>query len=152
MSKRLLALVTAALAAMAIATGCGSDSDGETTEAITKAAYVMKADAICVEFNEDTSAKFTAFNRRDSRATNAEQIAITKAVYLANLQKRLDKIQELPLPEEQEEKISALLAEMQKGIREATSQKAIAFNNTDGFFTKANELAGELGFKYCYEV
>ncbi|HEY6730652.1 MAG TPA: hypothetical protein VI039_06465 [Solirubrobacterales bacterium] len=145
-------MATAALAAMAIATGCGSDSDGETTETITKAAYVKQADAICLKFNEDTSAKFQALNQQGSPPSVAEQRAMTRKVYLGNLQRRLDGMKALPLPEEEEEEIVALLTATQKGIREALSQDAIAYTSTYEHFSKANKLAQGLGFKYCYEV
>lgn len=151
MKQWALILAVAALALAAITAGCG-ESESEGSDTVSKAEYVKRADAICLKLNKDTSAKYGALNQRGRPLTAAEQREATKSVYLANLQKRLDELQQLPMPEGQEEKVSALYAALQEGIRNATAQKAIAFTNTYGFFAKANKLAKELGFEYCYEV
>ena len=148
-NRLLLTLTVGVLAAMLTAAGCGGSDEPES---LTKAEYVKRANAICVKLNKDTSVKFDTFYREPGKPTTAQLKAMTKSVYLGNMQARLDQLRELPVPEGEEAKVDALLAAMQKGIDEAASQRAIAFQNTTLFFTRANKLAQELGPEYCYGV
>lgn len=150
MTKRLLTTATVALAAIAIAGGCGDSEEAPAT--ISKAQYVKRADAICLKLNLETSDRYSVINLRKKLPTVAEQRETTQSVYLTNLEERLKKMEALPLPEQGQEELTEFLALLKRGIREAGEKEAIAFTNTSGFFRKANQLAEDIGFKYCYEV
>ncbi len=77
MSKRLIAVLAAVVALVALAAGCGSSDDsttdtGSATVTITKAQLIAQGDAICKQGNEEIEEGFEQFQKENDIPKNQE--------------------------------------------------------------------------------
>lgn len=148
MSKRFLTLLAGVMALAALTTGCGGSDD----EALTKAEYVKQANAICKKLNEETAVKYEAFYKANKDAGTAELQATVATMYLPALEERVEALNELTPPAEDEEKVEAILDALEAGIDDTASQNLIPFQATQKVFEKANKLALGYDLAYCYSA
>jgi hypothetical protein len=134
-----------------LAAGCGSDSDGETT-ALTKKQFISQANAICIKHNKKTANAYDGFFRRKKPASASEVTQFANRVYYANLERRVQELEELVPPAADEDEVAALIETQKKGIEKAKAEKAVPFQSTFAAFQKANKRAEKYGVAYCIAV
>lgn len=143
--KYLAGLLFALVACLALA-GCGG---GDETTALTKAEYVAKANAICVnekkalegeieQYSEDRNLKY-----REPSAKVIEDVA--EEVLLPSLERRIRKLKALAAPQGDEGEVAAIIAAAEKGLQ-AEPQLLISGKS----FDKAEKLATQYGLHECF--
>lgn len=160
MSKRLIALLIAAMALAAIAAGCGSSDDStDTVEVdvnVTKAQLIEQGDTICKQGNEEIEEGFEAFQEDhdipDGQEPSDEQgVEIVEQVIVPNLKTQSELIRGVGTPEGDEEEIEAMLDSLDTAIEEAEDDPESLFNEDTDPFADANEKAQAYGFSECGE-
>ena len=154
MSKRIIAMLLAALALVVVA-GCGSDDDegGEETQTLTKVEFIKQGDEICGEA-EDRSEKeaeeFAEENGFTLEKANEEQIeeAISEVLVPA-LNRQAEELDALGAPEGDEERVEAIVTALEDGASEVADEPKIAFQGQP--LKEASKLAKDYGFKVCGE-
>lgn len=149
MSKRLSALLVGVIALAALTTGCGSSSEDE---ALTKAEYVKQTNAICKKLNEKSAARYEAFYKTHKKATPAELRATVATMYVPTVEARIEAINNLAPPSQDEEKVEAISNALEAGIEATDARHPIPFQTTQEVFEKANKLALGYGLTYCYSA
>jgi hypothetical protein len=150
-SKQLQVLVAFfALVIALTAFGCGGGSDTTESDSLTKAAYVKQADQICAKTEDRQRALLTEFQKQNKNATEG-QATTEKMISFAALppmEKQLEELSQLPLPEKEAAKAKAYLTELEKGLKIAEKEPGTLLI-TPGAFTKSEEAARAFGFKTC---
>ncbi len=160
MSKRLIAMLAAAMAIAAIAAGCGSsdDSSGTTdvTVAVTKTELIKQGDTICKQGNEEIEQGFEKYakenNIPDGKEPSDEQgVEIVETVIVPNLKTQSELIRGIGAPEGDEEQIEAMLDSLDTAIEKAEEDPESLFNEDTDPFGDANQKAQAYGFSECGE-
>jgi hypothetical protein len=144
-----ICLGTAVLAMVAIGCG-GGDSTGGTTATMSKHQFLKKANLACEEaINEQTAAFQRLVSKAESEASpNGAQVRDEAADrMLAIASSLIDKLEALGLPEGEEDKAEALLAEYREGLSRAEAKPASFF--TGKAFGKADDAAEAYGLTRC---
>jgi hypothetical protein len=124
--KQLIVLVAAVLAAALVVTGCGS------SDSISKAEFVKKADAVCKKGEEAVRKDFGAFaetHENVKKPTEADYAELVDAVVVENVEKEVDDLRALGAPEGDEGKVEAMLQareERQKGKKQSQGRESQA--------------------------
>jgi ABC-type lipoprotein release transport system permease subunit len=139
-------LAAAALLAVgALAAGCGSSDDSDSsTSNLTKAAWIAKADAICQQGNQEIEqAAKEQFGNQKPSAADVQQFA--RGVALLGTQDQVDQIRALGAPSGDEDQVNHILDTVQADIDKAKSAGDIEQNT----FADGNALATQYGLKVC---
>jgi hypothetical protein len=145
-----------ALALVVLAAGCGSDdSSTETTAALSKAAFVREADAICRENREKiikAAAKIPLQEKPEAR--EAVERKLISSLLIPGLEEVVDRIRDLGPPPSGEAQIERILVLTENAIEEAETEPetyVAGENYRDGSvrFGEANRLARGYGMKSC---
>jgi hypothetical protein len=138
-----------ALAALVV-TGCGGDSESQTTESLTKAQYVKQADAICKRQNEKKDAALNkAYEELQKEKTGAGRAGEEKIIEIAlpPIAEMTEEVAELGVPTEQSEEAEKFVGEMEAAISEVQDDPSLALDEEP--FEGAKARAARLGFKQC---
>jgi hypothetical protein len=154
LSKRIIAMLLAALALVVVA-GCGSSDDDEGTseETLTKVEFIKQGDKICEEAedrSEEEAEEFAEENGFELEKASEEQIeeAITEVLVPA-LNQQAEEIQALGAPEGDEERVEAIVTALEDGASEVADEPKLAFEGQP--LKDASKLAKDYGFKVCGE-
>jgi len=143
MNGKTARILAVALAAGALAAGCGDDTD-------PKEEYIAKGDEICARGTFKIGR--TAQDRFGSPAPppeQAPQFARQKIVPILE-QRVVTKLRELEPPEGDEEQVEAIYDELEQAVdRLRANPELITEPNTGGAFDQANRLAQDYGFEQC---
>jgi hypothetical protein len=141
-----VAMAVLAIAAMAAA-GCGSSSKSKTTTApaITKAAFVSKANAICTKGNKATNA---AGAKLGKNPTKAQLTAYAKTVAVPSIQLQITSVKALGAPSGDEATVKKMLTLAQADLNKLKSNPALLNGKTDAFADFA-KIAHPYGLKAC---
>jgi hypothetical protein len=156
MRGRLLWLMAALAASVALgfAAGCGNDDESAgsatTAQAITKAEFIAQADEICADadaaIEETASATFTTPGPPDAATLEA----FATDTLIPSLQAQHDEIAALPRPSGDEAAIDAILASLQEGIAEGTADPSLFVTDAGpAGVARATALAQEYGLQEC---
>jgi acetylornithine deacetylase/succinyl-diaminopimelate desuccinylase-like protein len=147
--------VPAALFAICLSSllaGCGSGDSKPPTALPSKAEFVKQADALCKQTQEAVLGRVQAHVRKYPGSLNIHpEIARDKLILLLarpEIQKEAHRLAALPAPKGDEEKIQAIVAALEAGIRKAEEDP---LSTVAGTYRKASQLATAYGIK-CYEV
>lgn len=144
----LVVIVTAAL----VVAGCGSSSSSDST-ALSKAAFIKKADAICAKTDGVQAAKFRTYaaSHKQLLGTRAGMEQVIRIVGIRPVFTEVKEIAALPAPEGDEERIASIL----QGIEEATKKAEKEPSSTERYngnpYLGVKKMAREYGFKACAE-
>lgn len=155
MSKRIIAMLLAALVLVVVA-GCGSGDDdegGEETQTLTKVEFIEQGDKICEEAEERSESEAEQFaedNGFELEKASKEEIeeAITEVLVPA-LNQQAEEIKALGAPEGDEKRVEAIVAALQDGASEVADEPKLAFEGQP--LKEASRLAKDYGFKVCGE-
>jgi hypothetical protein len=156
LSKRLIVLLAGVMAIAIVAAGCGSSSDDSTDAVVglTKTEFIKQGDAICKKGSAALSKEAEEFADENdvdiSKPTEEQQEEVIETVVGPALQAQADELGELGAPAGEEDKVSAILDALEAGAEELEDNPAALLkSNGKRPLDKANELAGEFGFKEC---
>jgi hypothetical protein len=137
--------LTALVALGAIAAGCGSSDDNDSsTSDLTKAEWIAKADAICQQGNQEINqAAHEQFGNQKPTAADVQQFA--RGVALLGTQDQIDKIRALGAPSGDEDQVNKILDTVQADIDQAKSSGDIE----ESTFDDGDALAQQYGLKVC---
>lgn len=129
--------------------GCGSDSDGT----IDQATFAKQADAICKKISGRMSAETKAAVARESFGQGAPDgrvlAKIVREIAVPALETELREIQELGLPEGEEQQAETFFAALRQAIDTGRTKPA-AFASGQSIPYEAAEVAGrKMGLTGC---
>lgn len=128
---------------------CGSDdsSSDDLSDSITKADFVAQANEICAESNKTIDAgEKEAFS--GGQPTQADVDSFINDTLLPEVESQINDIEALPVPEGEEDQITAILDAANKGLEEGKADPASLQGNGDPF-AEANKLANAYGMTEC---
>jgi hypothetical protein len=148
MFKRVVYL-SAVVVAVA-ASGCGGGSSTDGGETISKHQFLKMANAVCSKAIDEQTATFQRLvsKARSEEAPNLAQVrkeATDQMLSIAG--SLLDDLESLGLPEGEEEKVKALLAEYRTALASAEADPALFF--TGKAFGEADDAAAGYGLFKC---
>jgi len=124
--------------------GCGgSDSP-------TKAEFVKQADAICAETDKTQRVGLADYQQENpgSESNEAGQSKAIVEVGLPPIRQEAEELAALEAPSGDEEKIEALVTEIEKAIEKSEADPTLLLG-AENPFDQATKLATEYGFKAC---
>jgi len=147
--KRGILATGMAILALALATGCGDDSEAS----ITKAEFVDQANAVCKEVlkakNVLVKEELAQIKKEGKSLELDEKDALAViAVALPPLTELPDKLRQLEVPEGEEEPVEAIIDSYATGVREMEEDPGNAFG-ADYPFKEGDELAERYGLNVC---
>jgi len=145
MNKKLLTLAALLSVAALFAAGCGGDDDSSSGEpAPTKAAYIVKADAICTAGQTDFEAIVQDLPG-DIEAPESQAAIVDAIVPLYRDQ--IEQLRALTPPEGDEETTATIY----DAVDEATDviEENPSALGPDNLFDEANTLATDYGLQVC---
>jgi hypothetical protein len=156
MGRGPLALIAAAIVAALLVAGCGGSDDSSSGKSISKEEFIAKADAICKAGNERMEKELFKFLRQSRTGGSLRKPSVEQnekfivAVLIPNLKREIKEIKALGVPDGDEERIDALIAALEEGLKTAEDKTAtVAAGTSDIVFGIASRLAGEYGATVC---
>ena len=119
-------------------------------ERLTEEEFVSAANEACTEGNEEIQAAADEIGSSGQQPTEDQLEGFVDSIVDA-IQGQIDDIDELNPPEDMEEDVDALVAELQSSLDALEEQGAEALRSEENPFTDANEIAGDLGLTVCAE-
>jgi hypothetical protein len=140
----LLALTAAAL--LPVLGGCGDSSEEASAEAtMPLERYGFKTDLICSNGSIEQTELATVYLEKHPQAE--EQDMVLPAM-VPPIEKEIEELHALGLPQGHEEEAEAFLEEMEKAL-EALKEEPEELSQKNNPFEKANQLAAKLGLGDC---
>jgi hypothetical protein len=154
-SKQLIALAFAGALTVGLIAGCGS-SGGETSTssapALTKAAFLKQADAVCAKNVERIESSFAVFEKKHGgfeKASSVDAMAeFSDATIIPALKSEAEKLRALGAPSGDEDKINEILDTFEEGIEEREAKLEDPSIDVVAVH-KADEMANKYGLKVC---
>jgi hypothetical protein len=150
-NKGIVWAVVAGLASLALVIGGCGGGDDETTS-LTRAEFVKQGNEICKKQEERRSKLiYKVAEEAGSDPNKPLPTSARKALVLETLppyEEMAEELDALGAPEGDEEKVEALVKEMEKTAQAIKADPLTAVSSTIQF-TKANELAEENGLPEC---
>jgi hypothetical protein len=141
-------MATAGLLMVAlIAAGCGSSSNGDSTTSMasgTKAAFVAKANAICVKGTTQTEKAGQALG---NNPTEQEAAVAVPAKFVPAVQAQIDELKALSAPSGEEVTVTSMLNLAQGDLNKVKSDPRLAFETKT--FADFAKVAHAYGLKSC---
>lgn len=150
--KRVLLFGVAGLAAVLIATGCGSSGDSQP---VTKAEFIKEAEAACAQRQEKAHNEFISYAKKavEQKASQAEKEAqaaeATEGILIPALRGEVEDIRALTAPQRDTRTIEQILSAIESGIRKAEEDPAAALGESPVLFARSSQLAEEYGLERC---
>jgi hypothetical protein len=139
-----LASAVSALAAGAIAAGCGGD---DNSDAISKSEFLAKGNQICKQGNAVEGAAFSEFK---GRPTEAQIAAVITGTILPNIQRQIDQIGALGTPDGDEDEVNGMLDDAQTALeQERADPAAVASGNSPDPFADVARRLHAYGLTEC---
>lgn len=151
MGTRLIAWGAGLLLVALLVAGCGGGDDS-SGESISKEEFIAKADAICKQGNERMEAGFSKL-LKDVKNLNKlkkdEYEQLVDEVMVPSLEKEIEELRALGVPEGDEERVEAMIAALEEGQETAERNPEAVNASSDAVFGIASRLAGEYGLEVC---
>jgi hypothetical protein len=137
--------------------GCGGgDSQSVSTTTITKEQWVHKAFAVCKRLGHEQQRQHYAFERAHGMSTSEpgqrEQEQLNTVFVMPFVERKIDALRALPVPEGEQAKIDQILKSMEEGIRVSKAHPEWLAAPTQARpdpFTKTTELTAAYGIWDC---
>jgi len=137
--------------------GCGGgDSQPVSTTTMTKEQWAHKAFAICKRLGHEQQRQHYAFERAHGMSVGEpgqrEQEQLNTVFVMPFVERKIDALRALPVPEGEQAKIDQILKSMEEGIRVSKAHPEWLAAPTQAHpipFTKTTELAAAYGIWDC---
>ena len=151
MMRRPLVLLACVLAIAPVAAGCGSSKKSESSQTITKAAFLKKGNAICAQGNRDINAggKRLFGTNRTKKPSTKQLKAFATTVLLPSVESQVNGIRALGAPKGDEATVKAILDAADEGVAAGKKDPLSLTKEGADPFAKANRLARAYGLKVC---
>jgi hypothetical protein len=155
MSKVFFALVATVAALAVVAAGCGGGSDStESTSSVSKAEFVNKGNAICLEGEKEVEDGIEKFaeerNFSESNPPSEKEVEeIAENLLVPSVRKQLTELQALGIPSGDDEQVEAIFAAVEKALKETEEDPSVLAKDGVGPFKTANKLSREYGLTAC---
>ncbi len=126
---------------------CGSSSSTTTTaSALSRAAFLVKGNAICAAGNKATNKIASTTFSQNKKPTTAQVTQFANRV-TPIIQAEIDKINALPAPSGDEAKVKAVTSAAQQGVDAVKKDPTVFLHGNP--FAKANQAAKSYGLTAC---
>jgi hypothetical protein len=158
-----LVFLCGALALASAFAGCGGDdAGGEVT--ITRAKFIERANAVCLETRREISAEFASYGesrvaKEAERAQRANELSADEAneaaakvaerILIPAMRTQLEELRELGTPSEDGDRARAMLDAFDEGLEKAEARPERAARDGTEAFGRAGRLADEYGIANC---
>jgi hypothetical protein len=146
--------LTAVLLALVWAiVGCGGSSGGDSTEIISKAAFIQKADAACTKAGKQGEVELQAFLKKHKlgkgeEPNKVESAEVGKTILLPLLEQQRDAFHAAGVPREgTEDQISTFYNALDEAIEKLKKDPTQV--NSPELLKRVDRLAKEYGLKVC---
>jgi hypothetical protein len=160
-SKRLIAMLVGALAIAAVASGCGSDDNGDSTAetsssagpALSKAAFIKQGDKICLEASREYGKGIEDFLEENevSQAkgpTSEQEEELLADIILPRIKAEMEELRELGPPKGEEEQVDEIFTAVEEVVAEGEDDPSTVTGNENPF-AEPNAKAEAFGFEVC---
>jgi hypothetical protein len=146
-SRRLLLAISATAVLVAgVVAGCGSSGNSTSTAALSKTAYLAKANAICKAGNAKQRADQMALGKHPSQAQITTYITGTQ---IPDIQSQIDQVKALGAPSGDEVVVNKYLATAQADLDKIKSDPSLAYNAKSDPFADFAAIAHPYGLTSC---
>jgi hypothetical protein len=149
-------LLVLAVALTGVASGCGRGDDGSdssSADALPKAVFIKRADAICEKADKVQEAGLQrALAKAEGSLAKAEEDKLVSSVGLPPIQTEAEELAELGAPSGDEEKVEAIVEGIEAAIEKAGENPHSVTGKAGNPFNQVDELARAYGFKVCSEA
>jgi hypothetical protein len=133
-----------------IALGCGADDGGAS--ALTKTAFVERANQICADGNAKISAAFEdAFEEVGGRPSQKEAERLITGTVLPGIRRMVDEIGALTPPEEDADTIIGIIDESHEVLDAVGDDPALILESDEDPFAEVNKDLAAYGLTVCAE-
>jgi hypothetical protein len=152
MIKPISIVLVAAVALVAIASGCGDSDSAASATPLTKAQFIKQGDAICVKSDKaQVNAYLDYANDNPKKAeTKKGQREVVVLAGLPPLKTAIEELGELGVPKGDEAQVEAIVGGMEKALEEAEADPSKVYESAVTTpFDKTDALARKYGFVAC---
>jgi hypothetical protein len=152
MGTRGVLAIVAVLAVVSIVAGCGGGDSGTTTDAISKAAFIKKADAICKRGTERMQRKILAVLRTKNgirKPRPSESKMLVGEIIVPSVRTEVQALRALEIPAGDEDRVEAMIGALEEGLETAEDSPQAVASSSDVVFGIASRIAGEYGLTDC---
>ena len=131
-----------------LAVGCGGSNSSSTTStaALSKSAYLAKANAICKAGNEKQQADQKALGKNPS---HAQITAYVTGTQIPDIQSQIDQVKALGAPSGDEAVVNKYLATAQADLNKIKSDPSLAYSAKSDPFADFAAIAHPYGLTAC---
>jgi hypothetical protein len=148
-SKGTVLALAGFIAALAVVLGgCGG---GDSTTTVTKAQFVKKVDALCLEREKERADEVNALVSKlkpNEKLSNARQTKMVETIIFPSYAKMIENVKSLEPPEGDEAEINKIIKAMEKAQKKVEADPRQAVFSVV-MFEEANQLATKYGLKHC---
>jgi hypothetical protein len=151
--KAVLAALVAVAALLAVGCGGGGGDDDATASALTKSVLLNKSELICKEVPNQYAANLKQLTKKQLQEESSppmneeEKLVLLGAV--PALQDAVEEFEQLTPPEAQEEEFDAIIAALEKAVKELEEDPGRESTGPNSPFTEFDELSKSYGLAYC---
>jgi hypothetical protein len=131
--------------------GCGGG--GGSTATLSKAEFIKQADAICKKAQQAESKKLREYVREHPEILTIQPEIKKDRLVLALasplVQREAGRLGALPAPKGEEEKVAAIVAAIEEGVKKAEEDP---LSTVRGTYLQASKLSTEYGLRQCFRV
>jgi hypothetical protein len=133
--------------------GCGGGGvDSSTGPTISKAAFIKKADAVCMHGNSRMEAAFADLlveNKKIQQPSQADQEALVGEVLVPNIKREIKEIRAFGVPDGDEDRVEGFLEALEEGVETAERNPKVVVSSSEAIFGIPSRLAKEYGLEVC---
>jgi hypothetical protein len=142
-----------ALASLAPGCGGGSGSDSSSPNALPKALFIKRADAICEKADKVQEAGLRrALAKAEGSLAKGRENNLISSVGLPPIQTEAEELRELGAPSGDGDKIDAIIGGIEEAVEKAEENPHSVTGKAGNPFNEVDELARAYGFKVCSEA
>ena len=145
-------MLTAILALLPVAAGCGSSKKRSTSAApaLTKAEFLKRGNAICKQGNQQINrVARKLFPTRNARPSQAQLKKFATATLIPSVQSQINGVKALGAPKGDEAKVSAIITSAQAALDQGKKDPLLLVSSKHDPFAKTNKLAKAYGLTVC---
>jgi hypothetical protein len=139
------AVATTLIVGLAVGCGSSNNSNSTSTAALSKSAFLAKANAICTQGNQKQEAAGKALGEQPSQAQIATYVSSS---FAPNIQAQIDGVRALGAPSGDDAAVTNMLDIAQADLNKVKANPALLAGNTDQFANFA-KLAHPYGLVDC---
>ena len=135
MYRRIIGVAVALAVTGFLAVGCGGGGEDEATASVTKAQFVKSTDAVCEKNHKQREAEFAALDKQlESEGQEPESSAGIETrltdVVIPSMERQLEELEAVDVPEDSEAKMTKMLQTYSKGIEKLKEEMLDALNGS----------------------